>query len=106
MKLTIEQRDAVGVLRVDGKMFCYCLGHDYLGEDKTYAVVLKTEMGDIAPLIVGTAMKITDEPGEGLQLGKICGDDFVLDGRACLATLINQIRDAIDSLEKVTLEIV
>jgi hypothetical protein len=62
-------------------------------------------MGDIMPFIVGTAMVITDEPGDGLQVGKIAGDDFVLDGRACLATLINQIRDAIDSLEKITLEI-
>jgi hypothetical protein len=107
MKLTIEQGAAApAVLRIDGRMFCYCMGHEYLGEDKQYAVVLKSEMGDLAPFIVGTAMKITDEPGEGLQVGKIAGDDFVLDGRACLATLINQIREAIDNLEKITLEIV
>jgi len=106
MKLTIEPRGATGILRVDGKMFAYCIGHEYLGEDKVYAVVLKSEMGDLAPFIVGTAMVITDEPGDGLQIGKIAGDDYVIDGRASLATLINQMRDAIDALEKVTLEIV
>jgi hypothetical protein len=107
MKLTIEQGAAApAVLRIDGRMFCYCMGHEYLGDDKTYSVILKSEMGDLAPFIVGTAMVITDEPGEGLQLGKIAGDDFVLDGRACLATLINQMRDAVDNLEKITLEIV
>jgi len=106
MKLTIEPNGATATLRVDGKKYCYCIGHDYLGEDKVYSVVLKSEMGDLFPFIVGTAMKITDEPGDGLQLGKIAGDDFVLDGRACLATLINEIRNAIDSMEKITLEIV
>jgi len=107
MKLTIDQsQDKIAVLRVDGKKFCYCVGHEYLGEDKVYGVVLKSEFGDIHPFIVGTAMVITDEPGDGLQLGKIAGDDYVIDGRASLATLINQIRDAIDNLEKITLEIV
>jgi hypothetical protein len=106
MKITIEPRGATAVLRVDGRLFCYCIGHEYLGEDVTYRVELKSEFGDLLPFIVGTAMVITDEPGDGLQVGKIAGDDYVMEGRACLAKLINQIRDAADSMEKITLEIV
>ena len=106
MRITIEPRGATAILRIDGRMFCYCIGHEYLGEDKVYSVTLKSEFGDLMPFIVGTAMVITDEPGDGLQVGKIAADDCVIDGRACLAKLINQIRDAADSMEKITLEIV
>ena len=107
MRITIEQsRGDTGMVRIDGRSFCYCVGHNALSEDISYNVVLKSELGDIIPVIVGAGMEITDQPGDGLQVGKIAGDDFVIDGRACLSTLINSIRDAIDSMEIVTLEVV
>lgn len=106
MKMKIDPINAkVGVLRVDGKKFCYVTGYDVLCPESTYSVILRSTMGDIAPFIVGLGMEITDIEGQGLQVGKIAGDDFVIDGRATLAKLINDLRDAIDSMETITIEV-
>ena len=106
MKLSISAKSAtVGVLRIDGKRFCFITGYDVLCPESTYSVILRSTMGDLAPFIVGIGAEITDTEGQGLQIGSIAGDDFVLDGRATLARLINLMRDAVDALEKITLEI-
>ena len=106
MKLKIDPVNAkVAILRVDGKKYCYTMGYDVLCPETTYSVILRSVMGDIAPFVVGLGIEITDTEGQGLQLGRIAGDDFILDGRAVLATLINDMRDAIDSLETITLEV-
>lgn len=105
MRLTLEPHNkVVSLLRIDGKKLCYAINHG--GIDDTHKIILRQSDGRVYPFIVGTGCAIHDGWAiGGIEIGSIAGDDFILDGRASAASLLNQVNAAIDNLETVTLEV-
>ena len=108
MKLIIQRNGtSVAQLSVDGGHFGYVLGHEALTDDH-YKVILShsASIGEVLPLVVGPNLRIHDGSlTGGLEVGTLCGDDFVLNGRAAVAKLVNKLDEAIDNMESITLEV-
>ena len=109
MNLTIlDIGKPVSKLAINGQHFAYVTGADQL-KDEHYKVVLShvRSIGQTLPLLVGADLRIHDGMlPNGLQIGFMCGDDFVLNGRAALASLVNRIDLALDELEMITIDVV
>ncbi len=105
MIITLEHHtESVSLLRVDGKKLCYAMNHG--GVDDTHKIIIRQSDGRNCPFIVGIGSVIHDGwASGGIEVGMIAGDDFIADGRAALAKLVNAILEAIDNLETVTLEV-
>lgn len=108
MRLVIQRNgSAIAQLSVDGGHLGYVLGHEVL-KDSEYKVILShyASIGEVLPLVVGPNLRIHDGTlSGGLEIGTLCGDDFVLNGRAAVAKLVNKLDEAIDNLESIVLEV-